>query len=401
MSKEWIERGKNVIMNTYSQFPMALVKGKGVYVWDADNNKYLDFVAGIAVNALGYGDPDYIKNISEQVSKLQHVSNLYWMPPSIELAEILTDNSCFDKVFFCNSGAEAVEAAIKLCKKYGYVKKGKDCNEIITMKKSFHGRTMTTLAATGQKKYQKGFTPVTSGFSYAEFNNFEDLNNKVTENTCGIIIEPIQGEGGINVANKIYLQKVRKLCDEKDIVLVYDEVQCGIGRTGKLFAYEISGVKPDVVSLAKGLGGGFPIGAMLAIQSKAEALKPGEHASTFGGNPLACTAAKTVLDKLLKHGILENVQKQGEYLTKKLVELQKKFNFIVDIRGNGLIQGIEFKSKGKEIKIKDIVVKCMEKGLLLVGAGENTIRFVPPLIIAKEHIDEGLEILENVLKEYQ
>lgn len=401
MSKEWIERGKNVIMNTYSQFPMALVKGKGVYVWDADNKKYLDFVAGIAVNALGYGDPDYIKNISEQVSKLQHVSNLYWMPPSIELAEILTENSCFDKVFFCNSGAEAVEAAIKLCKKYGYVKKGKDCNEIITMKKSFHGRTMTTLAATGQKKYQKGFNPVVPGFSYAEFNNFEDLNNKVTENTCGIIIEPIQGEGGINVANKIYLQKVRKLCDEKDIVLIYDEVQCGIGRTGKLFAYEISGVKPDVVSLAKGLGGGFPIGAMLAIQSKAEALKPGEHASTFGGNPLACTAAKTVLDKLLLHGILENVQKQGEYLTKKLLEIQKKFNFIVDIRGNGLIQGIEIKSKGKEIKIKDIVVKCMEKGLLLVGAGENTIRFVPPLIIAKEHIDEGIEILENVLKEYQ
>ncbi|MHA1727528.1 MAG: aspartate aminotransferase family protein [Promethearchaeota archaeon] len=409
MSEEWIKRGKKVIMNTYSQFPVVLEKGNGVYVWDADGKKYLDFVAGIAVNALGYNNQDYIKNITEQLKKIQHCSNLYWMPPSIELAEVLTENSCFDKAFFCNSGAEAVEAAIKLCKKYGLKNHGEDCYEIITMKKSFHGRTMTTLSATGQRKYQKGFIPVMPGFSYAELNNFDELEKKVTKKTCGIIIEPIQGEGGIYPAKKEFLQKVRKLCDEKDIVLVYDEVQCGMGRSGKLFAYELFNVKPDVVSLAKGLGGGFPIGAMLAVESKAKALQPGEHASTFGGNYLACTAAKTVLNKLLNGGVLENVQKQGKYLAEKLGELKDKFDLITDARGYGLMQGIELdipektednktnSGEKKEIR-QEIVSKCMENGLLLVGAAKNVIRFVPPLIIGKKEIDEGINILNGVLK---
>ena len=393
---EWIKRGTKVIMNTYSQFPIVLVKGDGVYLWDNEGKKYIDFVAGIAVNSLGYNNSDYVKEISSQITKLQHCSNLYWMIPSIELSELLVQNSCFDKVFYCNSGAEAVEAAIKLSKKYGKKFHGENCYEIITMKKSFHGRTMATITATGQTKYQKGYNPLLPGFSYVEFNNFNELEKAISENTCAIIIEPIQGEGGIHPAEKIYLEKVRSLCDKNDIVLVFDEVQCGIGRTGELFAYQLFNIKPDVVSLAKGLGSGFPIGAMLATQSKADALQPGDHASTFGGNPLACTAGKVVLKKLLNEGVLENVQKIGRHLRAKLIELQEKYEIIIDVRGYGLILGIEF-----NCPVKDIVKECMEKGLLLLSAGENVIRFVPPLIIGKKEIDKGIGILNEVLQQFQ
>ncbi len=392
MVNEWIERGNKVIMNTYSQFPIVLEKGEGVHLWDSEGKKYMDFVAGIAVNALGYNNSDYVKEISAQLTKLQHCSNLYWMPPSIELGELLVENSCFDKIFYCNSGAEAVEAAIKLSKKYGKKIHGEHCTEIITMKKSFHGRTMATVTATGQTKYQKGYDPLLPGFSYVEFNNFEDLEKKVNKNTCAIIIEPVQGEGGINPAEKNYLQQVRALCDKNKIVLIFDEVQCGIGRTGELFAYQIFDIKPDVVSLAKGLGGGFPIGAMMAIQSKADAFQPGDHASTFGGNYLACTAGKVVINKLLYEGVLENVQKQGDYFREKLIGMQKRYEIIKDVRGYGLMLGIEL-----NCPVKDIVGESMEKGLLILGAGENVIRFVPPLIINKEEIDEGLAILEDVL----
>ena len=394
---EWIERGNNVIMNTYNQFPIVLEKGNGVYLWDSEGKKYIDFVAGIAVNALGYNDADYVKEISLQLTKLQHCSNLYWMIPSIELGEKLIQNSCFDKVFYCNSGAEAVESAIKLSKKYGNKIHGEDCYEIITMKKSFHGRTMATITATGQEKYKNGFKPLLPGFSYVEFNDFNELENTVSENTCAIIIEPIQGEGGIYPAEKSYLQKVRSLCDKNDIVLVFDEVQCGIGRTGELFAYQLFDVYPDIITLAKGLGGGFPIGAMLAIQSKADAFQPGDHASTFGGNQLACVAGKVVLKKLLNDGVLENVKKQGVYLKEKLVELQEKYEIIIDVRGYGLMLGIELNGNFT----KQIINKCMEKGLLLVGAGENIIRFLPPLIITKKEIDKGMEILNEILKQFK
>jgi len=393
---EWIERGSKVIMNTYSQFPIVIEKGNGVYLWDSDGKKYLDFVAGIAVNALGYNDSDYVEQISMQLTKLQHCSNLYWMIPSIELSEVLIQNSCFDKVFYCNSGAEAVEAAIKLSKKYGKKHHGEKCYEIITMKKSFHGRTMATVTATGQTKYQKGFDPLMPGFSYVEFNNFNDLKEAINENTCAIIIEPIQGEGGIHPVEKAYLQQVRSLCDKNDIVLIFDEVQCGMGRTGELFAYQLYNIKPDVVSLAKGLGGGFPIGAMLAVQNKADAFQPGDHASTFGGNPLACTAGKTVLNKLLNKGVLENVQKQGKYLKEKLIELKVKYEMIIDVRGYGLMLGIEL-----NCLVKDIVKECMNKGLLIIGAGEKVIRFVPPLIIKKIEIDEGLSLFESVIQQFQ
>jgi predicted acetylornithine/succinylornithine family transaminase len=396
MINSWIERGSKVIMNTYSQFPIVLEKGEGVYIWDTEGKKYLDFVAGIAVNALGYNDSEYVNQISMQLTKLQHCSNLYWMVPSIELSEILINNSCFDKIFYCNSGAEAVEAAIKLSRKYGKKQHGENCYEIITMKKSFHGRTLATVTATGQAKYQKGFNPLMPGFSYVEFNNFNDLVDKVSDNTCAILIEPIQGEGGIHPAEISYLKKVRSLCDEKDIVLIFDEVQCGIGRTGELFAYQLFNIKPDIVTLAKGLGGGFPIGAMLAIQSKADAFQPGDHASTFGGNPLACMAGKVVLNKLLNKGILKNVQNQGKYLKEQLEKLKAKCKMITDVRGNGLILGIEL-----NVPVKDIVVECMNEGLLILGAGENVIRFIPPLIIKKSEIDSGLGILEAVLQKKQ
>jgi acetylornithine/N-succinyldiaminopimelate aminotransferase len=392
---DWIERGKKVIMNTYSQFPIVLEKGNGVYLWDNNGKMYLDFVAGIAVNALGYNNSDYIEEISTQLTKLHHCSNLYWMIPTIELSEILIQNSCFDKAFYFNSGAEAVEAAIKLSKKYGKDVHGDSCYEIIAMKNSFHGRTMATISATGQLKYQKWFNPLLPGFSFVELNDYNELEQAVNENTCAIIIEPIQGEGGIHPAEKIFLEKVRMLCDKKDIVLIFDEVQCGIGRTGKLFAYQLFDIKPDVISLAKGLGGGFPIGAMLAVQNKANALQPGNHASTFGGNPLACTAGKLVLKKLLNEGVLKNVQKQGVYLKEKLIELKEKYQIITDVRGYGLMLGMELKCP-----VEGIITQCMEKGLLLLGAGENVIRFVPPLIIKERDIDNCIAILNEVLENF-
>ena len=393
-NQDMLKENKKYIMDTYASFPIALEKGEGSYVWDFEGKKYLDFVAGIAVNCLGYNDSEFIENITEQLKKIQHCSNLYLNKPSIDLAKILVENSDFDKVFFCNSGAESVEAALKLCRKYGNTKKGEHAYEIITMKNSFHGRTLGTITATGQEKYQEGFGPLLPGVKYVEYNDFEALEKTVNENTCAVVLEAIQGEGGVNPANKEYLQKVRALCDEKDIVMVFDEVQTGIGRTGKLFGYQVHGVKPDVVSLAKGLGGGIPIGAMMAVDKVAEVFEPGNHASTFGGNPISTTAGLTVLDRLLNGGLLENAETQGEYLRERLELLKEKYSIIKDIRGVGLIQGIELSINGSEV-----VGKCMEKGLLLVGAGANVVRFVPPLIITHEEIDEAMDILDKSLSE--
>ena len=393
-NQEMLKENKKYIMDTYASFPIALEKGEGSYVWDFEGKKYLDFVAGIAVNCLGYNDSEFIENITEQLKKIQHCSNLYINKPSIDLAKTLVENSDFDKVFFCNSGAESVEAALKICRKYGHIKKGENAYEIITMKNSFHGRTLGTITATGQEKYQEGFGPLLPGVKYVEYNNFEALEETVNENTCAVFLEAIQGEGGVNPANKEYLEKVRALCDEKDIIMVFDEVQTGIGRTGKLFGYQIHGVKPDVVSLAKGLGGGIPIGAMMAIDKVADVFDRGDHASTFGGNPISTTAGNTVLDRLLNGGLLEHVEKQGKYLTEKLDELKKKHSVIKDVRGVGLIQGIELSINGSEV-----VGKCIENGLLLVGAGANVVRFVPPLIITSEEIDEAMDILDKSLSE--
>ena len=391
-----IQLGKQNIMNTYSYFPLVIEKGEGCYLWDTEGNKYLDFVAGIAVNCLGYKNEEFISGMTEQLQKLNHCSNLYYNQPQIELADMLVKNSHFDKVFFCNSGAEAIEAALKLARKYGKKAHGESCYEIITMNQSFHGRTFGAITATGQEKYQKGLNPLLPGILHAPYNDFDALKQKVTEKTCAILVEPIQGEGGIRPADKEFLQKVRELCTKKDIVLIYDEVQCGVGRTGKLFGYENYEIPPDVIALAKGLGGGFPIGAMMAVDKVADSFKPGDHASTFGGNPLACTAGKTVLNQLLCKGVLNNAQIQGNYLREKLECLKQQHNLIVDVRGLGLMQGIEL-----NIPVKPIIERCINNGLLLIGAGEKVIRFVPPLIITNGKIDEAMNILSNVLNEVQ
>lgn len=394
--QEWVQLGKEVIMNTYSSFPIVFEKGEGCCLWDMEGKKYLDFVSGIAVNSIGYKHNDFINNIIEQLNKLNHCSNLYLNQPQIELAQLLTENSCFDKVFFCNSGAEAIESALKLSRKYGKKTHGKDCYEIITMNNSFHGRTFGAITATGQNKYQKDLDPLLPGIYYSPYNDFDALKQKITDKTCAILIEPVQGEGGIRPASPEFLGQLRKLCDERNIALVFDEVQSGIGRTGKLFAYEIYDVQPDIIALAKGLGGGFPIGAMMAVDKVADAFSPGDHASTFGGNPLSCTAGKTVLNQLLNKNLLQNVMAQGKHLRENLINLKQNHDLIIDIRGIGLMQGIELKTS-----VKPIIEKCINNGLLLVGAGDNVIRFVPPLIINNKEIDEAMIILSNVLLKYK
>jgi len=388
-----VERGKNVIMNTYNRYPIAIAKGEGCYVYDTDGNKYLDFVAGIAVNSLGNNNEKLVKAISEQAAKIIHCSNYYWNESMIELAELLTQNTCFDKVFYCNSGAEANEGALKLARKYAAkYHEGEGRTEIISMKQSFHGRTYAAITATGQEKYQKGLSPLMPDIKYAVFNDFESLKALVTDKTCAVILEPIQGESGIHPANKQYLQNLRRLCDEKDLLLIFDEVQCGVGRTGYLCAYQYYGVEPDVVTFAKGLAGGVPIGAMLTKQKAADAFQPGDHASTFGGNPLATSAGKVVITELVKNGLLENVKKNGAYLTKKLEELKLQKEVITEVRGVGFMQGIEV-----TVPVADIIKKAMSKGLLLASAGSNVVRFVPSLITGEKEIDEMINILAECL----
>lgn len=389
-----VKRGSAAVMNTYSRFNLALERGEGAYVWDVDGKKYLDFVAGIAVNALGSGHKRLSEKIAEQAQRLIHCSNLYYTEPQIELAEMIVEHSGFDKVFFCNSGAEANEAALKLCRKYAKLR-GKKGADIITMLKSFHGRTYGAVTATGQEKYQKGLDPLLPGIKHVPFNDIAALEAAVDENTCGILIEAIQGEGGIVPAQKEYLEKARELCDKYDALLIFDEVQTGVGRTGEFFAHQAYGIKPDAATMAKGLAGGAPIGALAATDKASEAFQPGDHASTFGGNSLAAAAGTVVLDELLNNGIMENVRENGPYLTEKLMELKARHpDKIKDVRGMGFIQGIEMAEPPSAI-----VAACMEKGLLLVGAGANVIRFVPPLIIGKGEIDEAAAILDIALKE--
>lgn len=380
------------VMETYNRFPITLEKGEGVYVYDNEGKKYLDMCAGIAVNTLGHAHPVLIDALTSQMKKLIHTSNLYHIPSQIEAASQLVKDTHFSKVFFCNSGAEANEAALKLAKKYGK-QMAKTKTNIIAMDHSFHGRTIGALAATGQEKYQKAFTPLLQGFSYADYNDISSLESLIDDSTCAVILEVIQGEGGIIPADKAYLQKVQQLCEKYQALLIVDEVQTGIGRTGKLFAYEHFGIKPDVVTMAKGLGGGVPIGAMMCTE-RADVFKPGDHASTFGGNPLATTAAKTILSCVKQPSFLENVQEVGNYLQEKLLELKNTYTEIVDVRGIGLMQGIEL-----SIPAKEIIKGCIAKGMLVVGAGEKVIRFVPPLIITKSQIEESMKILDAVLQE--
>ena len=381
--------GEKYVMKTYSRFPLTFERGEGMYVYDENGKEYLDFVAGIAVNSLGHNHPKLVKAISEQAAKLIHISNLYYSRPQCTLAQKLVENGSLDKVFFCNSGAEAIESALKLARKYGS-KTGRQ--EIITMHKSFHGRTFGAVTATGQDHYHEGFGDMLPNIKYGTFNDFESVKNTVTENTVAILMEPVQGEGRIIPAKKAFLVRVRALSVQKDILLMFDEVQCGVGRLGTLFAYQTYGVVPDVMSTAKGIAGGVPCGLMMAKEKVAEAFVPGDHASTFGGNPLATAAGNVVVDELLG-GLLDNVKEQGAYLREKLEEVSAKHKDLVkDVRGIGLMQGMELTEPAG-----DYIAKAIDMGLLLVGAGKYIIRFVPSLIVSKEDIDKAMEILDKAL----
>jgi acetylornithine aminotransferase len=388
------EDASRYIMQTYTRQPVSIVRGRGTKVYDLEGREYIDFVAGIAVNLLGHGHPDLIHAIQRQAQQVIHTSNLYYTEPQVKLARVLVDHSFADKVFFCNSGAEANEAAIKLARRYSHEKYGAERYEIITMKNSFHGRTMATLTATGQEKVQKGYDPLVPGFRYVAFNSLPEVEQTVTNKTAAIMLEPIQGEGGVHVADRTYLASLRALCTEKDILLMFDEVQTGMGRTGTLFAYEQLGVQPDVMTLAKGLGGGVPIGACLAIDSVAQAFGPGSHASTFGGNPLACAAALAVFRVLLEGRVLDHARRMGEYLAKGLSECKDRHRVVRDVRGLGLLQGMEL-----DIDAKTVVSDCLTRGLLINNTGERVLRFVPPLIITQREIDRLIEVLSQVFSQ--
>ena len=381
------------IMNTYRRTPIALVKGKGALVEDAQGRQYLDFVAGIAVCNLGHAHPKVVKAVRKQAKDLMHVSNLYYTRPQAEVAALLTKNSFADKVFFCNSGAEANEAAIKLARKYAHENLGPEKFELITMKDSFHGRTMATITATGQEKFQFGFTPLLDGFRYVPFNDPQALEAAITSRTCGIMLEPVQGEGGVIIPDEGYLERVREICDRHRLLMIVDEVQTGIGRTGKLFAYEYSGVKPDIMTLAKALGNGFPVGAMLATDEVARAFSPGNHASTFGGNPLAMAAVRATLKTILEDDILENCLETGAYFLEKLQQLKERHDIITDVRGKGLMLACSLSIEGAEI-----VTGCQEEGLLINCTGGKTLRFVPPLIITRQDVDKAVYILDDVME---
>lgn len=390
--EQLVNEGEKYIMHTYGRFPLVLEHGEGVYLYDEKGKKYLDMYAGIAVNALGYAHPTLTAALQEQVEKMMHVSNYYYTKNLIEASKLLVENSPFDKVFFCNSGAEANEGALKLAKKYGKLK-SEDKVQIIAMKKSFHGRTHGALAVTGQEKYQKSFMPLIPNVSYADYNDIDSLKAIMSDKTCAVILEVIQGEGGIIPGDPAYLQAVEALCKAHDALLIVDEVQTGIGRTGTLFAFEQFGIHPDIVTMAKGLGAGVPIGAM-ACTSKADVLVPGDHASTFGENPLVTAAAKVVLKELTVNHLLDHVKEVGAYLKGELLKLQKEFDCIKEVRGFGMMLGMELTLPALEVE-----KKCMDKGMLVVGAGEKVVRFVPPLIIEKAHVDEAIAILKSVLSE--
>lgn len=389
-----IDLDKNYFMNTFgNRTPVCFEKGEGVYLYDSEGMKYCDLLAGIAVNSLGYNHPALVGAIKSQAEKLIHCSSLYYIENQAKLAQKLVSVSCCDKVFFSNSGAEANEGAIKLARLYFQKKGTPDKYEIITLDKSFHGRTLATLAATGQEKYHKSFNPLPQKFESVPANNIEALKAKITKNTCAIMMEPIQGEGGINAVDANYVKQVRALCDSLDILLIFDEVQCGIGRTGKMFGYEHFGVEPDILTLAKALGGGVPIGAFLAKDHVAKYMEPGDHGSTFGGNPLVCAAALAVLDTIEQDGLLENARIVGEYIMGKLKDIATRCDKIKDVRGKGLMIGIEFATDIAG-EIKDALFR---KGFLTGTIGKNIIRITPPLIITKKDVDPFLSELEQIL----
>jgi len=394
--EELKELSKKYLFNTYGERNVAFVKGQGCYLYDTDGKEYIDFISGIGVNNLGHCHPAIIDAIKSQAEEILHTSNLYLIRPQILLAQKLCENSFAEKVFFCNSGAEANEAVIKLARKYSKENFGDNRYKIISMKGSFHGRTMGTLSATGQDKVRKGFEPFLDGFEFAEFNNIKSLEKLIDEKTCAVILEPIQGEVGVVPADKDYLENVREICTKRNVLLIFDEIQCGMGRTSKLFAYQYYGVEPDIMTLAKALGNGLPIGAMLSKNEIAEAFKPSNHASTFGGNFIATKTACVVMDILVNTDILDNVKNSSEYLFDKLKELKSDYEIITQVRGIGLMIGIVFDYDSKTIQSK-----LLENGLLTTICGDNVIRILPPLIIKKEEIDKAIDIFSETLEKLE
>ena len=392
-SREWMELSERVVAHTYGRFPLILVRGKGTRVWDMDGKEYLDFVSGLAVCNLGHCHPKVVKAIQEQAEKLIHVSNFYYIEPQIQLASLLCQHSFAGKIFFGNSGAEANEAAIKLARKYAKEKTKDGRYEIITFERSFHGRTLATLTATAQEKYHQGYAPLVPGFKYVPFNNFEAVAEAIDSKTCAVLIEPIQGEGGVNIASEDYLRGLREICNEKGILLIFDEVQVGMGRTGRLFAYEHYGIEPDILTLAKSLAGGVPIGALLMKREVGEIFKPGDHASTFGGNPLATAAGVASLTAILEEGMLDNCRQIGAYFLKRLGDLKQMFSFVQEVRGRGLILGMELRREGAPI-----VKEMMAKGVLINCTMGNVLRFLPPLIVTREEVDRVIEALRETFK---
>ena len=390
---ENIEKAEHVLYKTYNRFPVIFDHGQGVNLYDSEGQEYLDFGAGIAVMGLGYNDPDYTEALKAQTEKLLHTSNLFYNQPAIDAGEKLLKVSGMDKVFFTNSGTEAIEGALKIAKRYAFNRDGHGGHEIIAMKHSFHGRSLGALSVTGNDHYQEPFAPLLPGIKFAEFNNLDSVKALINENTCAILMETIQGEGGIYPCTEKFIKGVRQLCDEHDMLLMLDEIQCGMGRSGKMFAWQWYGVKPDVMTVAKALGNGVPIGAFLACGKAATAMQPGDHGTTYGGNPFVCAAASKVLDLFEEKKITEHVQEVGAYLWEKLEQLVDKHDCIVAHRGKGLIQGLEFNGP-----VAPVVKKALlDNKLVLISAGSQIIRFVPPLVITKENVDEMIERLEKSL----
>lgn len=393
-NQQWIDRSDKVIMKTYGRYPIVPVRGEGCRLWDADGNEYLDFLAGVAVNNLGHCHPQVVKAIQDQAATLIHCSNYYQIPQQIELAELLCNISFADKAFFCNSGAEANEAAIKLARKYSREKFSPERYAIITAAESFHGRTMATVSATGQEKVQRFFDPLLHGFSHVAFNDLEALEGAISPQTCAIMLEPVQGEGGINIPTTAYMQGVRELCDRHQLLLVLDEVQVGMGRTGKMFAHEHFGITPDIMTLAKALAGGAPIGTMLARDEVAASFTPGTHGSTFGGNPLVTAAAVATIRAIQEEGLLNRAEEMGEYLHGELESLGAKYPFVKEVRGIGLMIGMSLTIPGG-----DIVKMGHQRGLLLNVTHDTVLRFVPPLTVSKQEVNQMIQILDGIFKE--
>ncbi len=391
-SKECMEHTEAAVLHTYNRFPVVFERGEGVYLEDLEGKRYLDFGAGIAVFALGYGDKTYNDALKDQIDKIIHTSNLFYHVPLAEAAEKLKAASGMSRVFFSNSGAEAIEGALKAARKYAYRRDQGTEHEIIAMEGSFHGRSIGALSVTGNPHYQEAFKPLMGGVKFARFNDLDSVKAQVTDRTCAVILETVQGEGGIYPADPEFLKGVERLCHERDILLILDEIQCGMGRTGSYFAWQQYGVKPDIMTCAKALGCGIPVGAFVLNEKTAAAsLEPGDHGTTYGGNPLACRAVSTVFDLFEKYGIVEHVQSVAPYLEQRLDELTEKYDFLKERRGMGLMQGIEVTGR----PVGEIVSKALENGLVVLSAGSNVIRLVPPLVIEKEHIDEMIEKLER------